>query len=68
MLKNGANYNALNKNLQTPVAFTTGKQKNQFFLDTCISNCITFEGFCNSVRGRSKTDAGDDSSKKKSNK
>ena len=37
LLKHGADYNALNKNLMTPIAYTTGKQKEEFFLDTCIS-------------------------------
>ena len=37
LLKHGANYNALNKNMLTPIAFTTDDQKNRFNLDTCIS-------------------------------
>jgi len=51
LLDHGADPNTLNKNLQTPVAFTTGRQKEEFFLDTCLSECITYEAFCDSVRG-----------------
>ena len=37
LLDNGADPNALNKNLLTPVAFTTGSQKEEFFLGNFIS-------------------------------
>ena len=64
LLKHGANYDALNKNLQTPIAFCTGKQKDEQFLDTCVSQCITYESFVESVRGGLKKPSGDDKNKK----
>ena len=67
LLKHGANYNALNKNLQTPIAFTTEKQKKDYFLDTCISHCLTYEKFCETVRGYKRND-GKDGAKKDSDK
>ena len=59
LLKHGADPNALNKNLLTPIAFTNGRQKDEYFLDSCISQVITFEAFCNSVRGGQNRDSRD---------
>ena len=64
LLKHGANYDTLNKNLQTPIAFCTESTKRDLLLDTCISQCITYEAFVDSVRGGHRADSGNDKAKK----
>ncbi len=45
LLRHGANYNALNQKMETPVAYATQKQRELFNLDSCLSHTITYQTF-----------------------